>query len=113
MIFVIVVVVVVVLVLGWLMLTFNRLVRLRNEAEQGFSGIDIQLKRRADLIPNLVEAVKAYAAHESGLFEELAQVRASTLSAQGVAGAADAAGKTGVVGLKSAIEDADTHASAR
>jgi LemA protein len=92
---VIVIVVLVVLVLGWLMYTYNRLVRLRNETDQGFSGIDIQLKRRADLIPNLVESVKAYAAHESGLFEELAQARASTLSAQGVAGAADAAGKTG------------------
>jgi LemA protein len=91
---VIVIVVLVVLVLGWLMYTYNRLVRLRNETDQGFSGIDIQLKRRADLIPNLVESVKAYAAHESGLFEELAQARASTLSAQGVAGAADAAGKT-------------------
>jgi LemA protein len=94
-IFVIVIVVLVVLVLGWLMYTYNRLVRLRNETDQGFSGIDIQLKRRADLIPNLVESVKAYAAHESGLFEELAQARASTLSARGVAGAADAAGKTG------------------
>src|SRR6185312_417525 len=92
---VIVIIVLVVLVLGWLMYTYNRLVRLRNETDQGFSGIDIQLKRRADLIPNLVESVKAYAAHESGLFEELAQARASTLSAQGVAGAADAAGKTG------------------
>src|SRR3954464_10003373 len=91
----IVIIVLVVLVLGWLMYTYNRLVRLRNETDQGFSGIDIQLKRRADLIPNLVESVKAYAAHESGLFEELAQARASTLSAQGVAGAADAAGKTG------------------
>jgi LemA protein len=89
---VIVIIVLVVLVLGWLMYTYNRLVRLRNESDQGFSGIDIQLKRRADLIPNLVESVKAYAAHESGLFEELAQARASTLSAQGVAGAADAAG---------------------
>src|SRR6185312_14408683 len=85
---VIVIIVLVVLVLGWLMYTYNRLVRLRNETDQGFSGIDIQLKRRADLIPNLVESVKAYAAHESGLFEELAQARASTLSAQGVAGAA-------------------------
>jgi LemA protein len=92
---VIVIIVLVVLVLGWLMYTYNRLVRLRNETDQGFSGIDIQLKRRADLIPNLVESVKAYAAHESGLFEELAKARASTLSAQGVAGAADAAGKTG------------------
>ena len=95
MIFLIVIAVLVVALLLWLMVTYNRLVRLRNEAEQGFSGIDIQLKRRHDLIPNLVEAVKAYAAHESGLFEELASARANTLSAQGVAGAADAAGKTG------------------
>ena len=95
MIYLIVLAVLVVALLLWLMLTFNRLVRLRNEAQQGFSGIDIQLKRRADLIPNLVEAVKAYAAHESGLFEELAKARADTLTAQGVAGAADAAGKTG------------------
>jgi LemA protein len=95
MIYLIILAVLVVAVLLWLMLTYNRLVRLRNEAQQGFSGIDIQLKRRADLIPNLVEAVKGYAAHESGLFEELAQARANTLTAQGVAGAADAAGKTG------------------
>jgi LemA protein len=95
MIYLIVIAVIVAAVLLWLVLTYNRLVRLRNEAEQGFSGIDIQLKRRADLIPNLVEAVKAYAAHESGLFEELAEARAKTLSAQGVAGAADAAGQTG------------------
>jgi LemA protein len=92
---VIVIVVLVIAVLGWLVFTYNKLVRLRNESAQGFSGIDIQLKRRADLIPNLVEAVKAYAAHEKGLFDELAQARANTLSAQGVAGAADAAGKTG------------------
>ena len=94
MIYLIVLAALVVVVLLWLMLTYNRLVRLRNEAQQGFSGIDIQLKRRADLIPNLVEAVKAYAAHESGLFEDLAKARAETLTAQGVAGAADAAGKT-------------------
>ena len=94
MIYLIVIAGVVVVLLLWLMMTFNRLVRLRNEAQQGFSGIDIQLKRRADLIPNLVEAVKGYAAHESGVFEELAQARANTLTAQGVAGAADAAGKT-------------------
>src|SRR4029078_9023549 len=95
MIFVIVIIVLVVLVLGWLMYTYNRLVRLRNETDQGFSGIDIQMKRRADLIPNLVESVKAYAAHESGLFEELAQARASTLSAQGVAGGGGPARNTG------------------
>ena len=54
------------MVLVWLVFAYNRLIRLRNEAEQGYSSIDIQLKRRADLIPNLVETVKAYAAHERG-----------------------------------------------
>jgi LemA protein len=95
MIVLIIVVVLVVVVLAWVMMAYNRLVRLRNESAQGFSGIDIQLKRRADLIPNLVESVKAYAAHEQGVFDEVAQARAATLSAQGVAGAADAAGRTG------------------
>jgi len=95
MIWLIVVIVLLVVVLAWVMLAYNRLVRLRNESEQGFSGIDIQLKRRADLIPNLVESVKGYAAHEQGVFDEVAQARAATLSAQGVAGAADAAGRTG------------------
>ena len=95
MIVLIIVIVLVVVVLAWVMMAYNRLVRLRNESAQGFSGIDIQLKRRADLIPNLVESVKAYAAHEQGVFDEVAQARAATLSAQGVAGAADAAGRTG------------------
>src|SRR5581483_6539679 len=74
----------------WLMVSYNRLVRLRNEAEQGFSSIDIQLKRRADLIPNLVESVKAYAAHEKTVFEDLAEARSRVLSAQGVGEAAQA-----------------------
>ena len=52
-------------ILPRLVFGYNKLVRVRNEAEQGFSGIDVQLKRRADLIPNLVETVKAYAAHEA------------------------------------------------
>ncbi|MGZ4481733.1 MAG: LemA family protein [Gaiellales bacterium] len=74
----------------WLMFSYNRLVRLRNEAEQGFSSIDIQLKRRADLIPNLVESVKAYAAHEKTVFEDLAEARSRVLSAQSVGEAAQA-----------------------
>ena len=53
---------------------FNRLVRLRNEVETGWSNIDVQLKRRNDLIPNLVEAVKGYAAHERGVFEEVTRL---------------------------------------
>src|SRR2546423_12347085 len=92
MIYLIVLAVLVAAVLVWLMFTYNRLVRLRNEAEQGFSGIDVQLKRRADLIPNLVETVKAYAAHESGVFERVAEARAQALSARSVGAAAAAAG---------------------
>jgi len=54
---------------------FNRLVKSRQLAEEGWSGIDVQLKRRADLVPNLVEAVKGYAGHERALFDEIAQLR--------------------------------------
>jgi LemA protein len=84
----------VVVALLWLVFTYNRLVRLRNETDQGFSGIDIQLKRRADLIPNLVESVKAYAAHEREVFEQLTEARAKTLGAGSVGEASDAAGAT-------------------
>jgi LemA protein len=57
--------------------------------EEGWSGIDVQLKRRADLIPNLLETVKGYAAHEKGVLEEVTRARAAAVSAQGV----DAAGQ--------------------
>src|SRR5215471_18035674 len=62
---------------------YNRLVRQRNLAREGWSGIDVQLKRRSDLVPNLVETVKAYAAHERGVFEEVAATRASSMAAAG------------------------------
>ncbi len=70
---------------------FNRMVRLRNEVDTGWSNIDVQLKRRNDLIPNLVEAVKGYAAHERGVFEEVTNARAAMAQAStpGQAGAAD------------------------
>jgi LemA protein len=69
---------------------FNRLIRARNLVREGFSGIDVQLRRRSDLIPNLVETVKAYAAHERTLFEEIASRRTSAMNASGVAGKAAA-----------------------
>src|ERR1700756_3969083 len=69
---------------------FNRLVRLRNLAREGWSGIDVQLKRRTDLVPNLVETVKAYAAHERGVFEEVTARRASSIAADNVQGQAAA-----------------------
>ena len=70
---------------------FNRLVRLRNEVDTGWANIDVQLKRRADLIPNLVEAVKGYAAHERGVFESITAARTALLGANtpGAAGQAN------------------------
>ncbi len=61
----------------WLVGTYNKLVALRNKAEESWSGIDVQLRRRADLVPNLVETVKGYATHEEGLFTRIAQARAA------------------------------------
>ena len=69
---------------------FNRLVRLRNEVDTGWANIDVQLKRRADLIPNLVEAVKGYAAHERGVFDSVTQARSALMSATTPAAAGQA-----------------------
>lgn len=63
---------------------YNRLVRSRNMVEEGWSGIDVQLKRRADLIPNLVETVQGYADHEKGVLEEVTLARAAATTASGV-----------------------------
>lgn len=65
----------------WAVWTFNRLVRLRNRVEEGWAQIDVQLRRRYDLIPNLVETVKGYAAHERELFEEVARARSRAIEA--------------------------------
>lgn len=72
----------IVLVLGiYLWATYNSLVTLRVRVDEAWSDITVQLKRRADLIPNIVEAVKGYAAHEKGVFEAVTQARAETISA--------------------------------
>jgi LemA protein len=71
----------VVIVVGFLVLTYNRLVQLRQRVKEAFSDIDVQLKRRHDLIPNLVETVKGYAAHERGVFDEVTQARAGAIAA--------------------------------
>jgi LemA protein len=59
-------------------------VRARNLVREGWSGIDVQLKRRTDLISNLIEAVKGYAAHERGLFEEIVKLRNASMAASTV-----------------------------
>ncbi len=69
---------------------YNRLVRHRNLVREGWSGIDVQLRRRTDLIPNLVETVKAYAAHERSLFEDVTAKRAMSIAADNVSGQAAA-----------------------
>ena len=65
----------------WGVLTYNRLITLRNRTDESWSDIDVQLKRRYDLIPNLVNTVKGYAAHESGVFEKVTEARTRAMSA--------------------------------
>lgn len=67
-----------------LVVIYNKLVRLNVRAEEAWSDITVQLKRRLDLIPNLVETVKGYAKHEKGVFEEVTAARANALNAKGV-----------------------------
>ena len=69
----------------WLIYVFNRLISLKNRTQEAFSDIDVKLKRRHDLIPNLIETVKGYAKHERELFEKVTAARANAISAQGVA----------------------------
>ena len=77
----IVLIVIVVILALFLITTYNRLVTFRQRVKESWSDIDIQLKRRHDLIPNLVETVKGYAAHERGTFDEVTQARANAVSA--------------------------------
>jgi len=77
-----IVILVVAVIVVWAIFTYNRLITLRNRAKEAFSDIDVQLKRRYNLIPNLVEAVKGYAAHEKGVFERVTEARANALSAE-------------------------------
>ncbi|MDF1751945.1 MAG: LemA family protein [Verrucomicrobiales bacterium] len=66
---------------GWAVITFNRLVRGRNQLKEGWSGIDVQLKRRRDLVPNLVAVVKAYQKHEQELLENVTRHRSEAAAA--------------------------------
>lgn len=71
---------VVLAVVAWVLLTYNRLVTLRNRIENANAQIDVQLKRRYDLIPNLIETVKGYMKHEKGTLTEITKMRSSLLS---------------------------------
>lgn len=73
----------IVITILWLIATYNGLIRLKNQTEEAWSDIDVQLKRRYDLIPNLVSTVKGYAEHERGLFEKVTEARSRAMQAQG------------------------------
>ena len=88
------------LVLLMLIVLYNRLVRLRNMVREGWSGIDVQLKRRANLIPNLVETVKGYMGHERDLLEKVTDLRSQSM-------------QTGNLGEKQQVENALTGGLAR
>jgi len=78
----IVILVVLAIIILWPVGTYNRLITLRNRAKEAWSDIDVQLKRRYNLIPNLVETVKGYAAHERELFEKVTEARTRAMGAQ-------------------------------
>jgi LemA protein len=80
---IIIVLAVAAIIVVWALVTYNRLVRLSVSAEEGESEIDVQLKRRHDLIPNLVETVKGYAGHERQTLERVTEARGAAISAHG------------------------------
>ncbi len=107
MIWLIVLVVLVLIVALAAVLTYNRLVRLRNRAENSWAQVDVQLRRRYDLIPNIVEAVKGYAAHERGTLDDVTQARTAAQQAQGVAEQAQAENAlTAAIGRLFAVAEA-------
>jgi LemA protein len=80
-----------VVLVAWAAITYNRLVRLRNQVDASWAQIDVQLKRRYDLIPNLVETVKGYAAHERGTLDAVVAARGNAMAAAQTPGLADRA----------------------
>jgi len=79
-----IIIIVLVAIVLWIIAVFNGLIRLKNRTDEAWSDIDVQLKRRYDLIPNLIETVKGYAAHERQLFEKVTEARTRAMGAQGI-----------------------------
>jgi LemA protein len=96
----------------YLIVTYNGLVQLRVRADTSWSDIDVQLKRRHDLIPNLVETVKGYASHEKGTFENIAKFRSMAMQATGPAERAQAEGQL-TMALKSLFAVAENYPQLR
>ena len=97
----------IVLLLLWLMVIYNRLVALRQTVNQSWSDIEVQLKQRHDLVPNLVETVKGYAGHERGTLDAVVKARNSAVSAHGPEAASAAEGQlSGALGRLFALSEA-------
>jgi LemA protein len=106
---IVVVAVVVVLLLGWVVGTYNRLVRQRNQVRAAGGQVDVQLRRRHELIPNLVETVKGYATHERGTLEAVVAARDAAVAREGSGRAEQAAAEnalTGTLGRLFALAEA-------
>src|SRR5512143_404634 len=82
--------IVVVVIALWAIMVYNGLITLKNQTDEAWSDIDVQLKRRYDLIPNLVETVKGYATHEREALENVTKARSAAMSAQGPAAKGEA-----------------------
>ena len=79
------------IIIAWLIATYNGLVKMRNRVKEAWSDIDVQLKRRYDLIPNLINAVKGYASHEKEVFQKVTEARSQAMQAEKSGNAADSA----------------------
>lgn len=82
--FIYIIVAIIVVLLLWLMVSYNRFITYINRAKEAWADIDVQLKRRYDLIPNLVNTVKGYATHESGTFDKVTKARAAAMGASNI-----------------------------
>lgn len=100
-------IVLVVLVVLWAIMAYNRIIRLENNIDNALAQIDVQLKRRADLIPNLVNTVKGYAAHEKQVLENVTAARSALLNAKNTMEANEAdLGLTAALGRLFAVAEA-------
>ena len=80
----VIILVIIGVVILWLIAVYNDLIKSRNRVDEAWSDIDVQLKRRYDLIPNLVETVKAYAGHENNVFQKVTEARSQAMQAKGI-----------------------------
>src|SRR5258707_978579 len=95
--------------LVWFIATFNRFVRLRQHIKESWADIDVELKRRYDLIPNLVETVKGYAAHERGVLDRVVELRNKAAANTGSAASQAADESALLIGLKQVFAVAESY----